>query len=104
MDSGPRGAERGAAATDTARGAGGSDALPDVLRRALHARLPDAHRYTEIHQENLYGKFARIGANDTGVKPAGRDLRACVPGAGIVRRRVRAGIGAQADRHRTSAT
>jgi len=43
------------------------------------------------------GKFARLGANDPGVQSARSDLRASVPGAGIVRRSLRAGLGTQAD-------
>jgi len=49
---GPGGAGGGVASTDPARGLGRIDALPDVLRRALHSRLSHAYRHTEIHQEN----------------------------------------------------
>ena len=73
------------------------------LRRALYARLPYAYRHSQIHQENFDGKSAGFGAHDSRVESAGGDLRAGVSGAGIVRRRLCAGRGAQADRDRAAA-
>ena len=64
-------------------------ALPDVLRRALHSCLPHAHRYSQVHQENQHGQSARLGSHHSRIEFAGRHLRARLPGAGIVRRRVR---------------
>ena len=49
------------------------------------------------------GQSAGFGADDSGSESAGRDLRARLSGAGTMRRRVRAGLGAQADRDRTAA-
>jgi hypothetical protein len=75
---------RTSAAVDTARGVGGSGALFDVLRRAVHTGLPDTHRHTEVHKKDWNTEFARLGTDDIGVEPARRDLRTGVSGAGIV--------------------
>jgi Fe-S oxidoreductase len=46
---------------------------------------------------------ARLGGDDFCFQSAGRNLRARLPGAGVVRGRVRAGRGPQAHRHWTAA-
>src|SRR5258705_162911 len=93
-------ARRTPAAANAQRSCRRSSTLPDVLRRPVHPRLSHAHRHTQVHQENCDGEFARLCACHSGVESARRHLRACVPGAGIVRRRLCSRRGAQADRHR----
>ncbi len=61
--------------------AGGRDrgqSLPELLRRSLHRRLPDAYRCSGIYQAHRHGQPARLGAAHSRRECAGGSCaRAC---------------------------
>ena len=64
-------------------------ALSLLFRRALHCRLPHAHRRSRLHQENLYRQFARLRARDSFRQYSRSQLRPRVPHRSALRRRLR---------------
>ena len=64
--------------------------LPLLLRRAVRARLPDAHRHSELHSQDRQRQSERRGGRYSVGQSARRHVRARVPDRNSVRRRLRA--------------
>ena len=84
-----RGSRPASGARCAGRG-GGGEPLPELLRRALHGRMSDAHRRAALHPEDRFRQRDRLGEDDPRRKCSGGELRARLPGGGALRGRLRA--------------
>src|SRR5260370_37258716 len=67
-----------------AGGGGGIEPLPLLLRRSVYGRVSNAYRRAALHQEDLDGKFARVGRDDSRFEHSWPKLFAGVPGRRVV--------------------
>ncbi len=63
--------------------------MPQLFRRALHVRLPHAHRCSRVHQAHRQRQRERLGQGHLGSQRPGNELLAGLPRGRAVRRRVR---------------
>ena len=80
---------RNRARADSQPGCHRSRAVPLLLRRALHARLPHAHRRSRLHQEDFHRQSARLRARDSFREYSRPQLRARLPHGSALRGRLR---------------
>ena len=73
------------------------------MTRPARTPAPRTSIFRASSRRSRHGQSAGLRAHDPRIQSAGRNVRARVPGAGIVRRRVRVGCGAQADHDRPAA-